>query len=131
MDRLRLIMTGGLFALLCSAVGCDYNSPMAPDNSESGPEGATIAITSSGLTPSAVSITSGQSVTFINNDSVAHEIVSAPVPSYDDCPSINRVGRLEPGQSRQTGALTAARSCGFLDLLQTGDRRWQGTIAAQ
>jgi plastocyanin len=96
-----------------------------------GPEGATIAITASGLTPRAVSITPGQSVTFTNNDTVAHEIVSTPVPTYSDCPPINLVGRLEPGQSKQTGALSATGSCGFLDLLRSGDNRWRGAITIQ
>ncbi|MGH8639054.1 MAG: cupredoxin domain-containing protein [Burkholderiales bacterium] len=90
-----------------------------------------ISIGASGMSPSAVAITPGQSVTFVNTDSMPHEIVSAPVPTYDECPSINRVGRLAPGERMQTGALTAARSCGFLDLLRTGDARWQGTITVQ
>jgi len=73
----------------------------------------------------------GQSVTFTNNDSVAHEIASEPVPTYADCPSINRVSRLEPGQSTLTGAFTSMQSCGFLDLLRTSDSRFQGTIVVQ
>ncbi|MGH9372625.1 MAG: hypothetical protein ACRD15_13945 [Vicinamibacterales bacterium] len=131
MNRSRLITFGGIFALFFSVAGCDYSSPTAPDDSAPGPEGAAISVTSSGLTPAAVAITAGQSVTFTNNDSVAHEIVSQPVPTYSDCPPINRVGRLEPGQSLQTGALTATRSCGFLDLLKSDDGRWQGMITIQ
>ena len=133
MYRSTLYLAGSLLAVaaLVLAIGCSYDSPTAPGDLMPGPEGASISITASGLTPNAVTITSGQSVTFVNTDSVAHEIVSAPVPSYDDCPAINRVGRLEPGQRTQTGALTASRSCGFLDLLRTGDSRWQGTIAVR
>jgi plastocyanin len=124
-----LVFIGGS---LVATLGCDYNdSPSAPDNAVPGPEGASISITAEGLSPSSVTISSGQSVTFTNTDSVAHEIVSAPVPSYDECPAINRVRRLEPGQTLQTGALTSSRSCGFLDLLRTGDSRWQGTINVQ
>jgi plastocyanin len=133
MDHAAVMLRSGILVLLLSGVGCDYgaDSPVAPDSSTPGPEGATISITSSGLSPSTVSIGAGQSVTFRNDDSVAHEIVSGPVPTYSDCPPVNRVGRLEPGQSVQTGALTDARSCGFLDLLRTGDSRWQGTINVQ
>jgi plastocyanin len=128
---MRLTIAGGALALLVGAIGCDYNSPEAPDTSMPGPEGAAISITSSGLSPGTVSIATGQSVTFTNNDSVAHEIVSEPVPTYSDCPEINLVGRLEPGQSKQTAALNDTRSCGFLDLLRSGDSRWRGTIAVQ
>lgn len=123
-----------LFAVgsLAAALACGYTSPAAPDSSTpSGPEGASISITSSGVTPGSVTITSGQSVTFVNNDSVPHTISSGPIPSYDECPSINRVGQLNPGQSMQTAALTSARSCSFVDLSRVGDARWQGTITVR
>ena len=121
-----------MFGSLTLAAACGYSSPTAPpDSSTPGPEGAVISITSSGLTPSVVTIAAGQSVTFVNSDSVAHEIASAPVPTYDECPSINRVGRLEPGQSTQTGALTDTRACGFVDLTKINDSRWEGTITVQ
>lgn len=131
MFRWKAIITAAQVALLIAVAACDYKSPAAPSDSTPGPVGAVISITSSGTTPSAVNIATGQSVTFRNDDSVAHEIVSAPVPTYSDCPAINQIGRLEPGQSMQTGALTASRSCGFLDLLRTGDPRWQGTISVR
>lgn len=131
MDHLNVIIRGGMLALFVVSAGCDYKSPTAPGSSTPGAEGASISITSSGLTPSMVSIATGQSVTFRNDDAVAHEIVSTPVPTYSDCPAVNRVGRLEPGQTMQTGALTDTRSCGFLDLLRTGDSRWQGTVVIQ
>jgi plastocyanin len=121
-----------VFGSLVTALACGYSSPAAPDASTpSGPEGASISITSSGVTPGAVMIAAGQSVTFVNNDSVPHNISSGPVPTYDECPSINRVGQLAPGQRMQTAALSAARSCSFIDLSRTDDPRWQGTITVQ
>jgi plastocyanin len=96
-----------------------------------GAEGASISITPSGLSPSVVTIAAGQSVTFVNQDTVAHNIASTPVPTYDDCPPINRVGQLAPGQSVQTGALSVTRSCSFIDLSRVSDPRWQGTITVQ
>ncbi len=122
-----------ILALILPVIGCGYRSPTAPGMSDTqpGPVGASVTILSTGVTPNTVTIASGQSVTFTSNDSIAHEIVSAPVPTYADCPSINRVSRLEPGQSMQTGALTTSRSCGFLDLLRTDDSKWQGAIVVQ
>jgi plastocyanin len=131
MNAPTVIIRSVVLALLLTIAGCDYSSPTAPDGSEPGPEGASISITAAGLSPSTVQIASGQSVTFRNDDATAHEVVSTPVPTYSDCPAINSVGRLEPGQSAQTGALTDPRSCGFLDLLRTGDSRWQGAILVQ
>lgn len=122
----RITVAIGTLLLLMSAVRCDYNSPTAPSDSAPCAEGAVISITGNGLTPAGVTIGAGQSVTFRNDDTVAHQIASGPAPSYTDCPPINAVGRLEPGQSMQTGALTTTRSCGFLDLLRSGDARWQG-----
>lgn len=110
--------------------GCDYSSPTDP-GSPPGPEGAIVVITSAGVEPKAVTIAVGQSVTFVNNDSIAHVMASDPFPVYDDCPPVNRVGQLEPGQRMQTGALTVARSCGYHDLSRNGDARWRGTINVQ
>lgn len=136
MYRLVVHLTGKavIFGSLVAALSCGYSNPMAPTSGSSstpGPEGAVISIGSSGLSPGAVTIAAGQSVTFVNTDSVAHEMTSGPASSYDQCPAINRVGRLEPGQRNQTGALSTARTCSFLDLLRTGDSRWQGTITVQ
>ena len=129
----RLFGGSMILAVVFLATACSYDSPSVPNipTPTPGPAGATISITASGLSPGAVTITPGQSVTFVNMDTVAHDIASTPVPTYDDCPGINRVGRLEPGQSTQTDALTAARACGFLDLLRIGDSRWQGTVTIQ
>jgi plastocyanin len=137
MSRSVVHMTGiaVVFGSFVAALGCDYKSPTAPPSAGSsstpGPEGAVISIGSSGLSPNTVMITAGQSVTFVNTDSVAHQITSGPVPSYDQCPAINRVGTLEPGQRMQTGALTSSNACSFLDLMRISDSRWQGTIAVQ
>jgi hypothetical protein len=128
-----MFLAGGLLPLVLTICGCSYNSPTTPsgDGSQPGPEGASISITSSGLSSMTVSVSTGQSVTFVNNDTVAHQFVSTPIPTYSDCPAINRIGTLQPGQSMQTGALSTARSCGFLDLLNTNDARLQGTINVQ
>jgi plastocyanin len=133
MHRSMFRLASGLLVLgsLVAALACDYNSPTAPDSSTPGAEGASISITPSGLSPSVVTIAAGQSVTFVNQDTVAHNIASTPVPTYDDCPPINRVGQLAPGQSVQTGALSVTRSCSFIDLSRVSDPRWQGTITVQ
>jgi plastocyanin len=125
----RIILTaGGVFLISLTLTGCGgYSSPSDP-GTPSGPEGATVTITASGVEPKTVAIAVGQSVTFVNNDSIAHDMASDPFPLYSDCPAVNRVGSLGPGQRMQTGALTVARACGYHDLLRNGDVRWHGTI---
>jgi plastocyanin len=133
MSKLKLLVAGAFVALAVAMAGCDYNNndvPL-PTTPTAGMAGATVTVTAGGVEPMNVTISRGQSVTFVNSDSVAHQMTSGPVPSYDECPEINRAGRLEPGQQVATDALPVARSCQFLDLLRTGDARWQGTIVVQ
>src|SRR5262245_42157856 len=95
------------------------------------PDNKTFLIVNNAICPTAVTVTRGTQVTFINNDSRAHEMNSNPHPEHTDCPEINQVGHLEPGQSRQTGNLNIVRSCGFHDHLNDQNRALQGTITIQ
>jgi hypothetical protein len=71
-------------------------------------------------------------VTFINNDTIPHNMASDPHPEHTDCPEINQVGVLSPGQSRQTGNMTTNRAtCGFHDHDQPTVVSLQGTITIQ
>jgi hypothetical protein len=77
--------------------------------------GNTITITASGASPRELTIAVGQRVTFVNKDTRIHEMHSDPHPQHGDCPQIDQVGFLNPGQSKDTGAFTPARTCGFHD----------------
>lgn len=131
--KTRLLLTMGALTLVVVTSGCgedDEGMPTSP-GSPPGPPAATITLTSAGLEPATVTVSAGQSVLFVNNDTVAHDMASDPHPVHNDCPAINSVGSLAPGQSRATGALNVVRSCGFHDLLRDGDARWRGTILVQ
>jgi plastocyanin len=75
-----------------------------------------------------VTISVGQSVTFVNNDSRVHEMASDPHPAHTDCPPINALGVLAPNQTALTNALTTARSCGFHDHRDDSNQNLRGTI---
>jgi hypothetical protein len=62
-----------------------------------------VTLTATGPEPSTVVINVGGRVTFINNDVRGHDMVSDPELRHDECPPLNRVGFLAPGQSRQSG----------------------------
>ena len=47
-------------------------------------------------------ITTGGQVTFVNRDLVVHDIQGGIDPDHRDCPEIDIVGFLQPGQSRAT-----------------------------
>jgi plastocyanin len=93
--------------------------------------GTTITITSSGVSPKTLTVARGTQVTFTNNDSVSHQMESDPHPAHTDCPEINSVGFISPGQSKMTGNLNTARSCGYHDHNRNTDTSLQGTIVIQ
>src|SRR5215467_7277928 len=88
----------------------------------------TITITSSGVSPKNVQISQGSRVLFVNNDSRSHNMASDPHPDHTDCPEINQVGFLSPGQSRETGNLVTVRTCGFHDHDDFSNQSLQGSI---
>jgi plastocyanin len=101
-------------------------SPSAPSDTA-----ATITITAAGLVPTEVRVPVGGRVLFVNNDARSHAMSSDPLTVHTDCPAINDVGTLAPGQRRTTGALTVARTCGFHDHTNEFDATWKGRIVVQ
>jgi plastocyanin len=94
--------------------------------------GATITITSSGVSTSSVTVSAGQSVTFVNSDSRSHEIASDPHPLHGSCPSIEAgLGLLSPGQTKSTLGFADVGTCGFHDHQDATNRSLQGTIRIQ
>lgn len=91
---------------------------------------ATITITAAGVSPSTVTVAIGGRVTFVNNDSRAHDMSSDPHPDHSDCPEVT-VGFMNPGQSRTTQNLTRARTCGFHDHNQPTVASLRGSIRIQ
>lgn len=94
-------------------------SPTSPtsDQAHRFPLVATVRITADGPQPASVTINVGGRVAFVNDDVRAHEIVSDPYLRHEECPPINRVGLLAPGQQRESAVFESARSCGFHDHL--------------
>jgi plastocyanin len=128
-------------AILTAA--CGSSSPTSPSTGGSGGTGGggtagggsgggtTFTIASSGVSPRTLTVPVGSRVTFVNNDSRPHDMVSNPHPEHTDCPAINDVGFLQAGQTRQTGNLTVTRTCGFHDHDQPTNTSLQGSIVIQ
>ena len=91
----------------------------------------TITITAAGVSPQRITVSPGTRVTFINNDTRSHEMNSNPHPTHGDCPPIDDVGFIAPGQSKQTGNLNATRTCGYHDHNQPDVGSLQGQIVVQ
>lgn len=106
-------------------------TPGGPGSGAPGPSGATITIANNTITPTSVTITVGQSVTFVNNNGRGHNVSSDPHPIHTDCPAINAVNNLANGQTRLTNAFTAARTCGFHHHDDPDNPAFKGTIVIQ
>lgn len=87
-----------------------------------------VTITPSGVTPSELRVPVGSRVTFVNNSSRAHDIESDPHPVHTECPVINHVGFIRPGESKQTGAFEIERTCGYHDHNQSTNQTLRGMI---
>ncbi|MEO8681677.1 MAG: hypothetical protein ABI665_21710 [Vicinamibacterales bacterium] len=108
-------------------------TPTPPPTGTGGnPSTATITIGANGsISPTSVTIAPGGRVTFVNNHTQAHDMSSNPHPEHTQCPEINQVGFLTPGQSRTTGNLNTARTCGFHDHNLPDNTALQGSIIIQ
>ncbi len=83
---------------------------------------ASVAINASGFTPKAVCVLPGGSVTFMNADTVAHDIESGTT-----CASLN-LGSIGAGQS-VAATFPTAEVCPFMDVAHSSDPAFQGTVA--
>jgi plastocyanin len=121
--------TAGLMAI---ALACGSSSSTSTSPTSTTPTSTTtITIANNAVSPSAIVVTRGAQVTFVNADSRTHEMYYDPHPDHTDCPEINQVGFLNPGQSRQTGNLNTVRTCGFHDHGSPDTNSLKGTITIQ
>jgi hypothetical protein len=141
-------------ALLATAIACGGGNtsqppvvptptpPSAPAGPPKALEGATITITSAGLRLDAASaalydinklrVYLGARLMFINDDNAPHDILSGPFGLHNDCPELNTVGYLVPGQSRASDPLTHLdKGCGFHDHNREGNPAFGGIVTAE
>lgn len=124
-------LAAAIGALCWGVTACGGNgggNPTGPSGGGSPTVGATITITSAGISLQQVRVQAGEAVRFVNNDTVAHVPSSNPHPAHSDCAAMAEVGTLQPGQSATTAAFATARSCGFHDHNNPADARFAGQI---
>ena len=135
MRKLRIWVAGAAVASgLAIAAACGGSS-----SNPSGPTGTctpstnpnTIVIQNNQVCPSTLTVARGSQVTMINNDSRVHEMDSDPHPEHTQCPELNQIDFLNPGQSRSSGNLNTARTCGYHDHSSPDTASLKGTITVQ
>ena len=117
-------------AALCVLLisGCAKSSSAPGNPTDPTPQVPTMTISSAGVSPKTIQVPVGGRVRFVNNNTVTHMVGSDPHPDHTDCPEINQVGFLLPGQSRETGNLVQPRTCGFHDHDRPDVQALRGTI---
>lgn len=139
----------GAFSTLACASGSP--SPAGPTNIGTPPastaappralESATISIVADGFRLDSASaaffkidalrLYKGSRLTFVNLDTVPHDIQSDPPHIHTECPEIGGAGFLVPGQTKATEPLDRLVSCGFHDHHHEGDARYSGRVSVE
>ena len=117
---MRVLSSVAVAAAVAGAIACGSSSSSGGSTSPSGactPSSSpnTLVIQNNTICPSALTISRGTQITILNADSRVHDMDSDPHPEHTDCPELNQIGFLNPGQSRQSGNLNTARRCGLHD----------------
>jgi hypothetical protein len=129
--RLSLIVVVILCANCGGGGGDGYTSPPTSPNPPAGGGGnvAVITIRADGtVDPKELRIGLRDQVRFVNQDTRAHQPQSNPHLMHTDCPAINQVGVVGPGESRTTGSFDVERACGFHDHMNPDTTGLGGTI---
>ena len=135
MRNLRTWVAGAAAVGLAIAAACGGSSSSTPNSPTGGCTPSTnpntIVIQSGQICPKTLTVARGSQVTMTNNDASEHEMDSDPHPEHTDCPELNQIGLLNPGQSRISGNLNIARNCGFHDHRHPDNASLKGTITIQ
>ena len=111
--------------IMCLSARPADRRPTAPS------EDAVITIGPSGVSPAEVRIKAWGRVKFVNSDTQPHTMVSDPIDTHNQCPPVNQIGLLAPGDSRTTGTLNLPRTCGYHDHNNQTDASLKGRIIVQ
>jgi plastocyanin len=125
------LVAGATAALMVACGGSSGMPSPTPTPTPAPTGGTTVTITAAGVSPATLTVPRGTQVTFLNNDIVNHTMDSNPHPEHTDCPEINQVSFIVPGQGKQTGNLNTAKTCGYHDHELFTDTKWQGRIIVQ
>jgi hypothetical protein len=121
-----------LFVLTAAACGHSITSPPEQisllDPLQPRSEDAAVKISGSGVDPQVLHLNSPITVKFTNADKAAHRLEAAPELGYGDCPAMNQLGTLQPGQTGSVPLSGNAVICAYHDAAGPADVNFQGLI---
>jgi plastocyanin len=134
--------TIALVSVLAATVSCGARDTLSipPPDGGSGPAtpepttsaeptaSATFAMTGTGLDVNSITVLPGAQVTFLNNDTVAHDIRSDVNGTTVQCPELNLGTALQVNKSTTVTMANHPETCGFYDAIHPGDDAFRGTI---
>jgi hypothetical protein len=135
MRKLRTWTLGTVVACGLASAACGSDS----SSGTTGPTGgctpstnaSTLVIQNNTICPQTLTVSRGSQVTILNSDSRNHDMESDPHPEHTDCPELNQIGFISPGQSRVSGNLNIARKCGMHDHSSPDTASLKATITIQ
>lgn len=121
---MALALAGSILTACGGGGGGTPNTPSPPP-----PSANVLTISNAGvISPKELTVAPGARVLFVNNDSRRHDMTSDLHPDHLECPALNQVGLLTPGQQRESGNLVTARTCGFHDHEDPDNANLKGRI---
>ena len=137
----RVVSHAAVAGLLATAMACGGGNgggnptgpsgPVVASTGSVGAIGATITIANGSVSPGSVTISTGQSVRFVNNDGRSRDMSSDPHPAHTNCPSFTNVGLITNGQTKDSFGFAGAGSCTFHDHNDPDNNAVKGRITIQ
>jgi hypothetical protein len=98
----------------------DPSQPRSPD--------PTVHVTASGTSPQVLHLDHPVTVTFVNEDTVAHSMEGAPELRYSDCPEMSQLQPTDPGQTTTVTLERGGIICAYHDGRQPSVFAFQGIL---
>jgi plastocyanin len=125
-----------LLTAVALVAACSSSSPVAPSSQpQPGPAAPagppTITVSATGFSPQEVTVPVGTAVTFVNADRVGRDVSSGLDHNASECPEVDAIGFLVPGQSRSTFAFEQPKTCRLHEHANVGVPAYQGRIVVR
>jgi plastocyanin len=103
----------GMALAAIAASSCGSTDPTSPSTETVHTFPQTIMIMEAHPVPEELTIAVGERVSFMNHDRTSYTVAGGREPARRDCPEIDVVGVLNPGDTRTSEPFTTAKTCDF------------------